>query len=380
MEPFSDDQMTDLNTQLGTYVTVSNPFDYNTSIWGDGEAPARCFTSALSGSHDAAFLVYDHPSVTAEEVKTEISEWIVAIEAFIAAHKKTGMPAFVISTISELLPVSIREHLIANGIVPLQGFQEGLIAYAAAVGYHAFRKENTGRDLLPRSYAGFTEPSGQPEILDEWDSKNRLGAYGLTLPPAELVTADEAPEAANRIGYPVVIKAVGKAFSHKSDLGAVKLNLESPEDTARAVKEISESAAQKQLAATRFLVESMVQDVVAELIVGIKCDEQFGPTLVIGAGGTLVELISESVSLLLPVDRIAVNNAIRSLTVTKLLDGFRGNPQGDVDACVDAILNIAAFAEDHWDTLLELDVNPLMVLPKGKGIVVADALVSMASG
>ena len=85
--------------------------------------------------------------------------------------------------------------------------------------------------------------------------------------------------------------------------------------------------------------------------------------------------MTDSVSLLLPTDRAAVAEAIDSLTVAKLLAGFRGSPAGDIEATIDAILSIAAFAEDHWGSLLELDVNPLMVLPDGQGVVAADALI-----
>jgi acetyl-CoA synthetase len=144
MKPFSDLQMADLTAQFGNYVTVSNPFDYNTSIWGDGAAQRRCFTSAMSGEHDAAFLIHDHPIVSTRGVAEEINEWAISLDAMIAAHEQTGMPAFVICTISELLPRGMRDHLIASGVVPLQGFEDGLFAYAAAADYHAFRAEKTG--------------------------------------------------------------------------------------------------------------------------------------------------------------------------------------------------------------------------------------------
>jgi succinyl-CoA synthetase beta subunit len=178
----------------------------------------------------------------------------------------------------------------------------------------------------------------------------------------------------------VVVKAVGEDFLHKSELGAVALRLHSAEDVTRAVKSISESARKASVGADKvviekFLVERMVTGAVAELIVGIKRDEQFGPALVIGAGGILVELLTDSVSLLLPTDREAVAEAIDSLAVAKLLAGFRGSPAGDIEAAIDAILSIAAFAEDHWGSLWELDVNPLMVLPVGQGVVAADALI-----
>jgi acyl-CoA synthetase (NDP forming) len=377
MSPFSEAQMQELNAQFGNYVTVSNPFDYNTSIWGDGPAQQRCFTAAMSGRHDAAFLIYDHPSVEDQAVAREVNEWVVTLDAFIAAHRTTGMPAFVLCTISELLPQAMRDHLISNGVVPLQGFDDGLFAYSAAADYHRFRQDKLGRPLAPRRFDGSTEGLEDATHLDEWESKNRLAEYGLARPPGAITTATEVAAVADRIGYPLVVKAVGRQFLHKSELGAVRLKLGDSEAAVRAVGDITASVEAHGEQVTDFLVERMVGDVVAELIIGIECDQQFGPVLVIGAGGILVELMKDSASLLLPVDRNEVAEAIQGLAVSKLLGGFRGGCAGDIDAAIDAILGIAKFAEDHWDSLLELDVNPLLVLPQGRGAVAADALIRM---
>jgi len=384
MKPFSDLQTAGLNAQFENYVTVSNPFDYNTSIWGDSAAQKRCFTTAMSGNHDAAFLIYDHPSVSDEAVANEVSEWKVALDAFIAAHRTNGMPAYVISTISELIPKDMRDHLIASGVVPLQGFEDGLYAYSMAAGYHAYRARASTTDILPRIFNGAGAKQRQAVFLDEWESKYRLGKYGLSTPVGELTDAAGAVAAADRIGYPVALKATGGSFLHKSDLGAVKLNLVGPGEVESAVKDILESVERAAngndpLTVERFLVERMVTDTVAELIIGIKCDEQFGPALVIGAGGILVELMADSVSLLLPVGRTDIEDAINSLAVSKLLAEFRGRPAGDTGALIDSVVSIAAFAQDHWDSLLELDVNPLMVLPKGQGVVAADALICLST-
>ena len=122
----------------------------------------------------------------------------------------------------------------------------------------------------------------------------------------------------------------------------------------------------------------MVTGAIAELIIGIKRDDQYGPALVIGAGGILVELIADSASLLLPTDRAAVTKAVESLSSYNLIQGFRGNKAGDMTAIVDAVLSVAAFAESNWDRLMELDINPLLVLPEGQGVVAADALISFS--
>ena len=370
MRPFSAQQTAALTAQFDDFGTVSNPFDYNTRIWGDQLAQQQCFTAAMSGEHDAALLIYDHPTVQGPEV----DEWVVTLDAFIAAHKTTGMPAFVVSTVSELLPTAMRERLIRSGIVPLQGFDDGLYAYAMAARYYEFRAGNSAAPSLPR-FAGGPAPA-TATFLDEWDSKQQLQAYGLPVPAGAVGGAAEVPALAEALGYPVVLKAVGAEFLHKSELGAVALNLCSAAQVAAALADISASAASHGLQAEQFLVEKMVGNTVAELIVGIQRDEQFGPALVIGAGGILVELIADSVSLLLPTTPEAVRSAVDSLASAALLRGFRGKPAGDLDALVAAIVAIAAYAEANWETLLQLDVNPLMVLPAGDGVIAADALIA----
>ena len=119
----------------------------------------------------------------------------------------------------------------------------------------------------------------------------------------------------------------------------------------------------------------MVTDGVAEILVGVTVDPQFGQVLVLGAGGVMTELLHDSTSLLPPYTPAAVEAALGRLNVAKLLAGFRGKPAGDVPALVEAILAVARYAAAHLDSLAELDVNPIIVRPSGHGVVAVDALV-----
>jgi succinyl-CoA synthetase beta subunit len=267
--------------------------------------------------------------------------------------------------------------MLASGVVPLQGLDDGLYAYARAADYFDFQRNRAASISLPRA----AEPCGAvaTDVLDEWQSKQQLSQFGLNIPDGKVVAASEAPTAARHLGFPVVVKAVGDAFLHKSDVGAVALDLANETDVAAAVSEIAKNAAAHDLTANEFLVERMVSGALAEFIIGVKRDEQFGPTLVIGSGGILVELMKDSVSLLLPCSRDEVVAAISTLAASRLLAGYRGAAKGDTVALVDAVLAIADYAGSCWQSLLELDVNPLMVLPEGKGVVAADALIIRAS-
>ena len=148
---------------------------------------------------------------------------------------------------------------------------------------------------------------------------------------------------------------MGSRVHFKSELGAVAIDLRDGEAVRSATERMAPDFEQ-------FLVESMVQPVVCELIVGVNRDPTFGLTLLIGAGGTLVELVDDCVSLLLPVQRNDIRTAIATLKVHDLIGGHRGQAAGDLEAVIDSIEAIARYADLHKHSLIELDVNPLCVL------------------
>ncbi|MCK5711944.1 MAG: acetate--CoA ligase family protein, partial [Hyphomicrobiaceae bacterium] len=194
-----------------------------------------------------------------------------------------------------------------------------------------------------------------------------LDRCGVPVPSARVArSAKEAAEAADVLGYPVVVKALGVA--HKTDVGGIRLNLGSPDQVSAAVMAMSGLC-------DSFLIEKMIDGVVAELIVGVARDAQFGPYLVIGGGGILVEMMKDSVSLLMPTTRERVNLALGQLKCAPLLKGFRGAPPADLDAAADVIMAVAAMVVNDPSSIIELDINPLMLRAQGQGVVAADALI-----
>ena len=181
-----------------------------------------------------------------------------------------------------------------------------------------------------------------------------------------------AVAAAAMLGFPVVVKAVGADLAHKSELGAVALDLSDAEEVRAAATRMSRLG-------EALLVEPMIADGVAELILGVIRDPQVGLCLVVGSGGVLVELLADRALLLLPTTADAVREALLGLKGAPLLRGFRGRPAGDLDAVVEAAMAVARFAAAHADRLVELDVNPLIVRPAGKGAVAADVLIRLAA-
>jgi len=372
----TEHQIEKLGAILPDFANLSNPLDYNTSIWGNEEVCTEVFGTLMEGDCDVTILALDFP----RQGIGDDHEWQVAVNAMIAAHAQHHKTAAVISNLSELMPENARRRLVNAGIAPLQGLKDGVAALARLVRYGQRRKQilelaDSSQLVLRQG----SEAAGQSRMLDEWDSKQLVGSYGLPLPGGQVAELSDVAAIADQIGYPVVMKGVSDKLAHKTEAGAVVLNLKDADAVASAAHTMAASLKNQGLSEVRFLIEPMISDFVGEMIIGLKRDEQFGLALIVGTGGILVNLLNDSATLLLPTSREAVTEAVSSLKGTKLLQGYRGKAMGDLDAVVDAVMAVADFANEHWEQVTELDINPLMVRPQGKGAVAVDALVHMRS-
>jgi len=365
MPPLTADAQNRLEAVLGEKVTVANPLDYHTYIWGDLAASTECFGGLMACGFDAHLLVLDLPRAD----RCDGASWTTTLDAFIAAQQATGAAASVLATLPEGMPDAVAQRLLAHGIAPMQGTADCMAAIAAAAHIGKVQQQLAHLTALTNVEA---QP-GPVTLLHEADSKAALRAYGLATPAGAVCTAHDAAERATHIGFPVVVKALSEALAHKTEAGGVHLHLGSAQEVERAVHAM-------QGLSQRFLVERMATGVVAELIVGVHRDPQFGIAMTLGAGGVLVELLQDSATLLFPVERGDALAALQSLRVWPLLLGFRGKPAGDVPAALDAILAIARFAQAYAARLEELDVNPVLVLAAGQGALAVDAMVRMAQG
>jgi acetyl-CoA synthetase len=321
---------------------------------------AATFTPFVSEGFDVSLCLLDYP----REDLCDQSTWGGAERGFVRAIHETGTKGGILSTFSDTISEPVAARLMKQGIVPLAGIDDGLAGIQAAVDVGAVWRRPVAPPLLE---CEDLEHGGRVGDLDEAESKGILERCGVPAPRSRVVRGgQEAAEVAEELGYPVVVKALGVA--HKTDAGGIRLGLRGADEVSAAVTDMAHISESQ-------LVEAMVEGVVAELIVGVARDAQFGPYLLIGGGGILVELMKDSRSLLLPVDRERVTRALEELKCAPLLHGFRGRPPADVGAAVDAILAIAALVEQDPACIVELDVNPLMVLADGQGVVAADALI-----
>jgi acetate---CoA ligase (ADP-forming) len=358
---FTAETKAKVSATLNDYVAIDNPLDYHTFIWNQEDKLTATFSAVLGGQFDLSLLILDIPTVSSMKPDT----WLVTADAFIKAQERTGARAATVASLPECLPENVAARFSKTGIAPMVGLDDALIAIEAAAFIGQFWRNPPEVSRL----LTVTQGMGGTVLLSEHEAKKRLAAFGLVVPSGVECRIEDAPAAAQELGFPVVVKASGKHLAHKTEAGGVAINLGS-------VQEVLSAAKAMKAIADRVLIERMIIGAVCELIVGIKTDPQFGLALVIGAGGVLTELLNDKVTLLLPTTHEEVERGLDGLRISKLLTGFRGRI-GDRAAAVEAILAVTRFAEAHAASLEELDVNPLLVLPEGEGAVAVDALIRL---
>ena len=218
--------------------------------------------------------------------------------------------------------------------------------------------------------------AGAPMIC-EWQARPLLASYGIGDSDAgQLVrTADEAEAAARGINAPVALKIQSADIPHKTEAGGVALNVTA--DGARAAYERILASA-KRYAPTANIDGVLVQKMARpgrEVILGISRDEHWGPLLMVGLGGVLVEALGDVQLAPVPLDHAAARAMLGRLKAAQVLGPWRGQPAADTDALVDLMVNLSYFAHDHADTIDSIDLNPVIVHPKGDGLTIVDALI-----
>lgn len=357
----TDAQTARIRATLSDIVTVSNPLDYHTFIWGQREPLKATFHAMAACDFDLLLLVLDFP----RSDYCDETDWLASADALTEVVAQTGARTALVASLPDNLSETRACDLIAHGVVPLSGLAEAMAAVSAAAFIGSSRRQTD----VPLPVLGSEPLRGARHVHHETSAKQLLNRYGVAVPAGRVVVdVDGAVVAAEAVGYPVAVKITGAA--HKTETGGVHLGLQDASAVRGAVAGLPDLG-------QGVLVEHMVTDAVFELVVGVTRDPEFGLLLTVGAGGVLVEILRDSVSLLLPTTETELRGALESLRMAALLHGHRGRPAADVDAAVAAILTIARFAGEHAGTLLELDVNPLLVGPLGHGATVADALIIM---
>jgi acyl-CoA synthetase (NDP forming) len=215
--PLRDEQLKPLRETLGPMVTLANPLDYHTFVWGNGEKQTAAFSAMMAGGYALNLVVLDFP----RRDRCAPADWLTTVNAVVAAHAATGANAGIVTSMAENLPEDIAVHLIQNRVVPFYGIEEALAAAEAAAFIGSAWGAAEPEPLLKAS-AG----AGEAITLNEDDAKRELSAFGLPVPQGLVEPSPEgAGLAAEKLGFPVALK--GRGVAHKTEAGAVKLNLKS---------------------------------------------------------------------------------------------------------------------------------------------------------
>ncbi len=367
---FSEPDRVFLQDLLPDIATVSNPLDYTTPIWGQPEHTGPVFSEAVSRSGaDSVMLVQDYPAPGLDETR---SYYLADAMALADAVQDIGLPTAVCSTLHENMDAKTRAELIARGIAPMMGIHEALNATAQAAGWAKARDRISACPPEPLLEAPIP---AQIKALDEAASKARLKGSGVTLPDSALVSGEDAPAAAVDLGFPVALKMMNPRLAHKTEAGAVRLGLDTAEAVSKAVAEMVETVGDydREAVSDLFLVERMAIPPVAEMIVGIRHDPQFGLAMTIGSGGVLVELLRDTETLLLPASATDIRRALERLKLSTLLGGFRGRPKVDLDGLATRLVDLGDFALANAGDIAEIEINPLFV--NENSVVAVDALI-----
>ena len=352
-----------LRQWLPEIATVGNPLDYTTPLWGHEDTLEKVFAAALAPGYDAALLVQDYPP---PDLGEDRPYYQADARAFVRATANASIPAAVCSSLPENLDADTQHTLIENGVAPLQGIGEATAAIRAAAvfGEALAKRERGGEHFIPSCHP---VESRQTVLLDEWQGKQLLAAHQVRIPKGELCSTRDTAETARRIGFPVALKLVTRDLPHKSDHGLVRLNLCDTDDIGGIAEEVLSlgSKALGRPAEDRILIEQMADGLIAELLIGVQNDPQFGLVMTIAPGGTLVELMADSVTVLLPAQPADLMEALSTLRVMSLLQGYRGRAKADFDGLVDSLMRINTMALDLAHTLIEMDINPLWVTEHG---------------
>ncbi len=349
---------------LNEYVEVDNPLDYHTFIWGDRKRTSECFKAMISDRFAATMLLLDWPKTQESEQK----DWDSTLLALSDAISGTSEKAIVLASMDDCMPKRIIEECLNLGIAPMIGLDICLKAlnHSYKIG-QAFASKPMPEIKILNTH----RENKINKQLTEFEGKQLLMEYGIPIPKGFLVkNLTEALKAAEDITYPITLKVSVTKLSHKTELGGVRLNIQNSIMLEEACNDLFKIS-------SVLLIEKMIEGSVCELIIGIDHDPTFGKHIIIGAGGIFVELLKDSSVLILPVSREDIQQALSKLKVYQLLQGYRDDLKGDIEAVIDVVMSVIELIKVN--DVEELDINPLLVLKEKNGVVAADTLIRLNS-
>ncbi len=351
--------------KLVPFAGVINPLDVTGQIMNDRSLLEQAVNLVLSES--------DYGSLVCFQGASSADPQIAADQLAVWGRVKEAFPDRLIS-VSGLLSPDFIKAVEAAGMPASRDPTHSLRAIAAL---HGFATTFARPFTRPEVAAASNDlPSGN---LNEVDAMAVLARAGLDVVEERLATtADQAVVAAEAIGYPVVMKVVSADILHKSDVGGVKLKLVDAAAVRIAFEDIQRTV-KKAMAKAKIegcLVAPMISGRGVETIIGVTNDPVFGPVVMFGLGGIMVEALHDVAFRVAPFDEAEAHRMIREIRTYKVLQGLRGAPASDVNALAKALASVSCFAVAHGAQLVSMEANPFLVRPVGEGAIALDAVVT----
>ena len=349
---------------------VGNPLDLTGTAYRNPEMYYQCLEILLKEEMDVLCVDPDIPWI--EPLIPKVQE--------LAA--KTDKLLTIFGLTSENMTDAKRKMWQDSTVPILQDPKRGLRAIKSLVDFSHFLEKRraepsaTSASSIDRSRVNAILGKAE-KVLTEYQSKQLLQAYGIPITREELTrTPAEALELARKIGYPVALKIQSRKIAHKTEAKVIRLNVKQDQELLSACEEILSNARgfDPGAAVDGILVQEMVPEG-TEALVGMTVDPQFGPCLVFGLGGILVEVLKDISMRVAPVGRTDALEMIEEIRGFQILKGYRGKPRADVDQIADVLLRLSSLSMDLKDRVKEIDINPLVVHAAGMGVKVVDALV-----
>lgn len=371
-----------LKEVLPPYIGINNPID----AWGFGKIEETYETCLMAAAREEkADLVFVSQDVPHGMAPRQVDQYATVARAAVKAFQESAKPVVMVSNPSVGFHPDI-SLILEQGKVPLlQGTREGLKAIKSLISYAAFKREKEldkeeqeRTEAIPPEVEAYFH-SSRP-VLTEYISKKVLTAYGIQCAHEVLCkSVEETIHAATDIGYPVALKVISPQIQHKTEARIIKLNVRDEHAVKCAYEELLKNAKTYDSSASidGVLCQEMIGGAVVEAIVGILMDPCFGPSVVFGLGGIMVEILQDRALGIPPLSRGEVLRMIEKTRGSKLLAGFRGSPKADLEALIDTLISVGRLAVDWAGRIEALDINPLLVMPEGRGVVAVDALLEL---
>ena len=360
-----------LREVLPAIATPANPQDVTMAAWNNVDQQTAIYSTLIEEGYDTAIMVQNYP----REGMWDVKEYDAQVEALAAACAQTDIAGMQLAPMVDCFPVEARNHTQALGLAAMQGLEECIKAMNHALWWRE-RSSALASEDAPR---GDRPSMAAPSVGRRWnepEAKRLLTEYQITVPDGRVVVPEKAAETASEIGFPVALKAVDERLLHKTEVGAVRIGLQSASEVAAAIATMRVTMAERvpHIPLNQVLVEQMATDVVAEVMASVTFDAAIGPVMMIAGGGIEAELWNDSTLLAAPFARSEMARALERLKVNQRLKGWRGRPAGDREALLTLLERLADFAMTTGAE--EIEINPILVGTHGAWAV--DAVLKLA--